>query len=128
MILPWPFTRLALAFWPFVLLPLPLWWRWARGAATIPDEAVIAHEREHLKREWAYGPIAFGLRYFSDRQFRLNEELAAIRVEMAFLRSRGFVYDVQRKAQQFSSHIYGYMVSYDEARTRLSALWDTVGE
>ena len=122
-VVPGPFTKLAMAVWPFIFLPPGMYSRYARGEATIDDQAVMLHERTHIAREWAMNPLVFGVRYLRDKKFRLREELAAIREEMQFRRAHGSVYDIERKARHFSSALYGYLLPYEDAVRVLTELW-----
>jgi hypothetical protein len=88
---------------------------------TVELEALIAHESEHNKR--LHGLGRFGLtKYFLSRKFRLQEEIAATKVEIAVFKKNNQMFDYAGRARSWSSINYLFMVGYEEAYRILVAL------
>ncbi len=81
---------------------------------SLETEALIAHESEHLERLRKFGRFSL-VKYFLSRNFRLQEEIAATKAEMAVLKKGGQVFDYVGRASSWSSINYLFMVSYEEA-------------
>jgi hypothetical protein len=123
-------TSIAHALYPFIYLPNDLYDRLLKSGEDDADVfAVILHEREHLLRmknakPYFVGSILFIFRYIlGDKKFILAEELAAIEVEMRYRKSRQILYDIERKASQFSGALYDHLLSHDEAIEVLKKKW-----
>ena len=85
---------------------------------------VYLHELTHLSRQMTYGPILWNITYITSRQFRLREELVAIQTQMKYLKSENLEYDIERKAKQFSSGTYLWVLPLEKARDALQELWN----
>ena len=97
------------AFWPFVFIP-----KWIKN---IPGEdAYIAHEITHAKRQAWWAPIWIIL-YFASKKFRFREETLAYRAQIEKL---GGVREVaiEHYAACMSEKYWG-MCSYEEAKSAL---------
>lgn len=93
---------------------------------SIADQGVLIHEQTHFTRQYASGLFSFGWRYFFNKQFRLQEELVAIKEQMKHLKQHGEVYDIERMARFFASPTYGYVLPHDESVSILTRLWESV--
>lgn len=93
---------------------------------TFHDEAMLIHETVHLHRQKEMGVLRYQLKYLLNRQFRLHEELVAIKEQMKFLKQHAQNYDFERKAKQFGSMEYFWMTSREEGRILLEQLWSQV--
>lgn len=123
-VVPYP-TKLAFAIRPFIFVPRTFYARYRNNALSADDEAVLVHERVHLRREQEAGLLRFGYKYLTQPQFRLTEELIAIKEEMKFRKSKGITYDIERKARHFAGAEYRYLLPYEEAKRVLTDLWQT---
>ncbi len=121
---------IARAIYPFIFLPDDLYGRIvSKGESDSDAWAVIVHERAHLTRMHEIlpliGPLVFGFKYMrADKEFMLAEELHAIGEEMKYRKRVGILYDIKRKARQFSSRLYQNLVSYERAEALLTELWE----
>jgi hypothetical protein len=132
---------------------IPGWWRWVPFlqidvAATVypymyfpkdvfddlrsdsPDKnnfSILVHERVHLERQIQYGALAWNLKYIFSKKFRLKEELEAITVQMKYMKENNLEYNIERKASQFASCLYLWVLPEDKARDVLTKLWNTKG-
>lgn len=83
------------------------------------------HEQVHIDRQAAYpgGHVAWWERYLIDPKFRLEEELAAYRVQVAYINR----YTPNKRKRQDKLHwiaksmseSYGDMITYGQARNLL---------
>ncbi len=80
----------------------------------IPDH-LMAHEAVHIARQ-GDDPAAWWERYIGDRQFRLDEEIAAHQAECRH--SPHLAEDI---AQRLASPLYGSLIGLAEARQLLGA-------
>jgi len=86
------------------------------------DEDLLVHEIVHIKQHAAYpgGPAAWWERYLDDQDFRLSQEIEAYRKQYEW--SKEHLNSKTRKdilnhcAATLSSHLYGNMVTYEEAK------------
>jgi hypothetical protein len=86
-------------------------------------ESVLIHESEHIKNWKNLGYFKFPYLYLFDKDFRLAEELRAIKTQMIFLKTNNETYDIERKALQFSGKEYGNLMTYEEAYNLLKQTW-----
>lgn len=137
-----------------ILRPTPVWWGWvdflplvdADSPSTIypfiylpqemhvdalskdpseSTEAVLVHERIHIRQESREGLFSYTLKYIFLRKFRLAQELEAIEAEMTYRKAHGLSYNVERKALQFSTSDYLWTLPYSDARRILELLWES---
>ena len=83
---------------------------------------LIAHETTHLKQQGFsnFGAIKWWRRYAKDPQFRLEQEIEAMRAQMAMARTmtnnRQVLFELEMKqAGNLASPVYNNMVSVSEA-------------
>lgn len=88
--------------------------------------AVLEHERTHLSRRRKYGANRYGWRYWFSSQFRLQEELMADQAMMSYLKRRNQSFPFERRAKILSSWLYLWMISSEEAKKKLSQMWEKV--
>ena len=131
---------------------IPKWWRWmpflqVDMAATIypymyfPEDifndlhatdpekhnlSIYIHEKVHLDRQVKYGFLIWNLKYIFSKKFRLEEEIEAIRAQMIFLKQNAMGYDIDKKAKQFASSIYLWVLPQDKAKDTLTELWNSI--
>lgn len=109
--------------YPFIYLPEEMYEDALREAPSRETEAVLVHERTHIRQQSRDGLFSYMLKYVFSREFRLTQELEAIEAEMAYRKAHGLSYDIERKARQFSGSSYLWVLPYDEAKAQLEALW-----
>lgn len=89
----------------------------------IPDH-LFAHEEVHMQQQLAFpgGPDAYMEKFAHDPKFRLEVEVEAYIQQLRFIRKQ----DRNRAsrmvpilAQHLASHVYGHMVTYEDAYQRL---------
>lgn len=124
--LPFVGADLAMARYPYIYLPLHIYRRWVDNQLTFHDKAMIIHETVHLHRQKQLGLIKYNFKYYLSKEFRLHEELVAIKEQMVFLKQHAQKYDVHRKAKQFASSEYFWMTTYEQGRKFLEQLWSKV--
>lgn len=73
------------------------------GADTI-DPEILAHERVHCERQLKIGVLEWWAMYLQDKNFRLNEEVLAHRVEYSFLRG---LFPGREKRNAILCHVAG---------------------
>ncbi len=95
-----------------------------------PDKAnigILLHEQVHLDRQIKHGVCWWNIKYIFSKEFRLAEELEAIKVQMAYMKENGLVYDIDRKAKQFNSSLYLWVLPEDKSKPILTELWNSLG-
>lgn len=81
--------------------------------------SLLLHEEEHRKHaSWENTA-----RYFFIPKFRITEEMNAYRVQFSYLKKHGATYDLKRIARAFSSPMYLWSMSYEEAMGALEKTW-----
>ena len=86
-------------------------------------QSVFVHELVHVKRQKEHGYFLWNSKYIFLRSFRLQEELAAIEIQMRFLHQSGLIYNVSKKAKEFSDSTYLWVTSFENATALLEDLW-----
>lgn len=116
--------EVATTIYPNIYLPQVMYKNLSSIQPGVPETAVLLHEKTHIERQKGAGVFIWHIKYFFKRSFRLNEELAGIKVEMNYLKENGRVYNFERKAKQFSSSMYLWVLSYEKSMKVLKQLWD----
>jgi len=88
--------------------------------------AVLEHEITHLKRKKQIGKLRYSLKFWLSRKFRLQEELMADRAMMLYLKKRNSSFPIEKRARKLSSRLYLWMISYREAKKKLTKMWETL--
>lgn len=126
--LPFPFSLIyrGTAFYDFVLLGGSIL-KDLKSTNPKPESVgVLLHELEHYKRMRKLPRWSFAWKYMTNKQFRFEEEMAADRTQLAYLKEAGFKYDFKKRARRLSGIIYRWCVNYDTALERLEKLWGEV--
>lgn len=84
--------------------------------------AVLEHEYTHFKRNGSNRRI--WIKYWTNREFRFQEELAAIRQQMKILKQNGRVFDTGKRARMLSGFGYLWCTNYETAKQRLDKMWE----
>jgi hypothetical protein len=84
--------------------------------------AVYIHEETHILRARTYGQVKWYLKYIICTQFRLDEELEAIKAQLQYLKLCHMDLDLEQRARWLSSWLYGNMISERDALVRLKNL------
>lgn len=119
-------SGLATVIYPHIYVPDAVYTDVIEGSPTVESLGILVHEQEHLRRQKIHGPVGWNIRYLTSKKFRLQEELAAIKLQMIFLKQNGKTYDCERKARQFSSSAYLWLTKYKDAEVVLDELWSKV--
>lgn len=130
-------------------LPMPWWLRlfpaFSKSAATInkkiylPDaqyqevtsgnvgtstQGTLIHERVHQQNQAELGFTVYALKYLFSPVFRLEEELAAHKAQFSFLKKHNYEFNLQERANEFSSMTYLWCCNAETARVKLKYIWD----
>lgn len=119
-------TELAMIVYPHLYFPKDLFASLATDNPTPQAYGVYLHELTHLRREKTHGPFRWNIQYIVSQKFRLQEELAAIQVQMKYLKSENLEYNIERQARRFSSSIYLWMTTHENAKAILHDLWNSI--
>jgi len=83
-----------------------------------PD--LIIHESVHVKQQADMGKDEWWGKYFTDKEFRLSQEIAAYRLQIAFIKNnvkdRNEAFRMYHKIWNDMERMYGEMCTYKEAR------------
>jgi len=85
---------------------------------------ILEHEITHLKRKERFGKW-YNLKFWLFREFRLQEELAADKAMMLYLKKRELNFPIEKRAKKLSSALYLWMISYEEAKCELAKMWQS---
>lgn len=121
--LPFFHTEMASSIYPNIYLTESEYEEYKNNNISIWTKSVLIHEAEHIKNWKNLGYLKFPYLYLFNKDFRLQEELRAIKTQMIFLKENNAPYDIERKALQFSGKEYGNLMTYEEAYTLLSETW-----
>ena len=88
------------------------------------DTALLAHEQVHKKQQ-GDDPEGWWEEYLTDAQFRLSQEVAAYRKQIATLREdpsfkTRMVTIIHAIAKELSGEMYGNITTYSKARKMIS--------
>lgn len=125
-LLPWIGRGTCTALYPNVWLPKNVYLDVFSYKPNPYYIATLIHEQEHINRARKLGPFWFNFLYVFSGQFRFEEEMAAIRPQMIYLKSRGLNFDIESRAKYLSGWLYLWPVPYRKAYDRLKELWDEV--
>ncbi len=117
----WISQNTAHAIYPVIYLPQSVYSQWVSDVVSQQIYAVIEHERVHLQRQKKIGLFKWLLLYLLSPEFRVREELLAIKAQLAYLKSKGVGYDLQKIAWDLSGATYLWAISYNQAREKLQA-------
>ena len=87
---------------------------------------ILIHEKTHYRRMNEIGLLKFGMKYLLSRGGRFEEELAAYKEQMRYLKSKGLDYDLDRVARNLSRWVYWWCSSYTQAKVTLQKIWNEV--
>lgn len=121
--LPFFHTEMASSIYPNIYLTENEYLEYKNQNLSIETESVLIHESEHIKNWKNLGYLKFPYLYLFNKDFRLDEELRAIKTQMIFLKENNAPYDIERKALQFNGKEYGNLMTYEAAYTLLSETW-----
>jgi len=85
---------------------------------------VLLHEEEHIARMRALGVARWYLYYLASPRFRIEEELAATKPQLAYIKQLGLTFNLERNARALASWLYLWAIPYADAMQRLQTLWD----
>lgn len=112
------------AIYPNVYLPKTIYTDVHSDKPNPYNICLVLHEQEHIKRIKREGIFKWYTKYLFSRKFRFEEELAATKPQLAFIKSKGLTFDLQRKARLLSGWLYLWSVNYDNALKRLKEIWN----
>jgi hypothetical protein len=123
-----PFLSLDMArtIYPYIYFPKDIFLNLKEVNPEDTNFSIYVHEKVHIDRQESFGILKWNLYYLLFRKFRLEEEVIAIREQMRFLKSKSLSYDFERKARQFDSATYLWLISYDKALSILNKIWSEV--
>ena len=122
-VLPLFSTYTAHALYPNVYIPKHIYEDLQSKNPNPKNVSVLIHEQTHINRQKQMGWLLWGLKYCASRKFRFEEELAAVKESMKYLKKKKVKLDINRKAKLLSSFLYLWCISYDEAKSKLDDAW-----
>ncbi len=120
--IPWPRVQpLGFATIGHIFLRDALWEDYLTGGPKPKTLSVLAHEYTHIQRlgKRLKPHIVFWLR----RDYRFQEELAAIQNKMSVLKQYGEDFDIDKRARHLSGVAYLWCTDYKTATKERSVLW-----
>lgn len=122
-ILPLFSTYTAHAIYPTIYIPKNIHEDLLSKSPNPKNVSILIHEQTHIKRQKQIGWFLWGLKYCFSGKFRFEEELAAVRESMKYLKKRNIEWDTARSAKFLSSYLYLWCTSYREAKRKLDEAW-----
>lgn len=123
--IPFLATDMAMTAFGVIYFPAAQYAELNSKSPSIWVQSVLEHEQVHAQRQYRLGKLYWGVKYILSKKFRLHEEVLAVKTQMQFLHAHGANYDIERKARQFASSEYLWVLSYQKARLLLTKLWDS---
>lgn len=86
----------------------------------------LAHEKTHVKQQLQYGISEWWARYFTDKEFRLNQEVEAYINEVNYIKfnERNLIKKrelLDKITNDLASSMYGNLVTFEEAKLLIGA-------
>lgn len=122
----WEGTATASAIYPNVYVSATTFASFHKAHPDPYAVSLLLHEEEHIRRIKERGVAQWYIRYMVDRSFRLSEELAAYRVQFAYLKERNLTFNFERVARALSGWLYLWAIDYEAALKQLQRAWDEV--
>lgn len=114
------------AIYPNIYLPKEVYLNLSSKNPKPKYVSVLLHEQEHIRRQKKMGWFKWGIKYVFNPKFRFDEELAAIKSSMKYLKKKGVKVDLERKARILLGYLYLWPVKYEVALKRLKTVWEEV--
>ncbi len=112
-----------LSFYPWIFLRKDIYKDLLSESPSNLSIATLIHEQTHIKRMKKIGLTRFAIKYWIDKDFRFQEELAAVKESMEYLKKRGEVFNIEKTAKALSSYQYLWCTSYQKALQELNKVW-----
>jgi len=116
-------THTANAIYPNIWVPKHIYYDLKSKNPDPKNVAILIHEQTHIKRQRKTGWLAWGLKYCLSRKFRFEEELAAIKESMKYLKKNKLDFETEKSAKHLSSFLYLWCIDFNEAKRRLDKAW-----
>jgi hypothetical protein len=123
--IPWLSKNTAQAIYPNIYFSKEAYKKLSASKPNPVYIAALIHEQEHIERQKKEGPFKWGIKYIFFGRFRFDEELAAIKASVKYLKSKKIKFDVEKRAKILSGWLYLWPVSYKVAKKELLNMWET---
>ncbi|MFA7285902.1 MAG: hypothetical protein WC011_03590 [Candidatus Paceibacterota bacterium] len=120
-----PFLSIDMArtIYPYIYFPKDIFIDLQSESPKDLNFSILIHEKVHIDRQEKLGILKWNIFYLFSKKFRLNEEIVAILEQMKYMKSKNLSYDFAKKARQFSSSTYLWMIPYERGLDLLNNLW-----
>jgi hypothetical protein len=122
--IPWYSNNIAQGVYPNVYLPKKVFENLKTDNPDPKYIAVLAHEQKHIERQIEIGKLTWDMKYSFCSSFRFNEELIAVKAQMAVYKKFKKKFDIGKSAKYLSSWLYFWPVSYKTAKRKLEKAWE----
>lgn len=122
-ILPILSTYTAHAIYPNIFLPRHIYQNLQSKYPDPKNISILIHEETHIARQKKMGWFIWGFKYCLIPTFRFEEEIAAIKESMKYLKSNKLSWNIDKTATFLSSYLYLWCVNKNIARQRLEEEW-----
>lgn len=123
-LIPWLSDKTIQGIAPYIWVPKTMYNQIEKDRLSIVNESILIHEATHIKRQRQSGLLVFGFKYVLNSRFRYDEELAAVKSQMVFLKKNKVAYDIHLKALRLSSWLYLWCTDFETAKNDLTKMWD----
>ena len=119
-ILSWVPNR-GFTLYPYIFLRKDVYEDWQSKSPLPKTLGTLIHEQTHLSRIEKRGILSFAILYLFNPDFRLNEEIEAIKPQVKYLKTRRENVDIEKWAKALSGWQYLWCTSYKKAKKVLSS-------
>lgn len=116
-------TDMARTIYPYIYFPKDIFIDLQSENPKDLNLSIFIHEKVHIDRQEELGILKWNILYLFSKKFRLNEEVIAILEQMKYMKSKNLSYNFNKKAKQFASSTYLWMISYEKGLEMLNNLW-----
>lgn len=120
-----PFLSIDMArtIYPYIYFPKDIFIDLKSKSPKDLNFSIFIHEKVHIDRQQKFGILRWNMFYLFSKKFRLNEEMVAILEQMKYMKLKNLSYDFDKKAKQFASSTYLWMITYEKGLAILNNLW-----
>jgi hypothetical protein len=90
---------------------------------SLQNIGILKHEETHLKSCKEMNLLQYLLKYLTNKNFRLQEELKAYKEQFKYLKKHDLKYDLENVARKLSGKQYFWLTSYEKAKLLLDQAW-----
>lgn len=119
-------TNVANTIYPFIFLPKEVYQGLLSDSVDPRYAALLVHEEHHYKKQKEMGLLVFGIKYLFSEHFRDNEEIAAVKEALKYLKNRNQPLIFADDSLTNPHNLFLYPVSKRHSLETIKVWWDEV--